>query len=112
MYHNCKLFAIFLPFREGIAMSFVILSRVFILRSEEHTSELQSRSDLVCRLLLEKKKKTSVRLSRRCGVSRGVPRAVPRRGSVQRGDACSWTPAPRRWSGGSHSHQCQSYVFT
>src|SRR2546421_8872837 len=28
------------------------------LRSEEHTSELQSRSDLVCRLLLEKKKKS------------------------------------------------------
>src|SRR2546421_6749848 len=27
-----------------------------LLRSEEHTSELQSRSDLVCRLLLEKKK--------------------------------------------------------
>src|SRR2546428_6042896 len=27
------------------------------LRSEEHTSELQSRSDLVCRLLLEKKKR-------------------------------------------------------
>src|SRR2546421_8694139 len=27
-------------------------------RSEEHTSELQSRSDLVCRLLLEKKKIT------------------------------------------------------
>src|SRR2546421_2571650 len=27
------------------------------MRSEEHTSELQSRSDLVCRLLLEKKKK-------------------------------------------------------
>src|SRR2546421_9157947 len=30
---------------------------VQVLRSEEHTSELQSRSDLVCRLLLEKKKK-------------------------------------------------------
>src|SRR5216683_954010 len=29
-------------------------------RSEEHTSELQSRSDLVCRLLLEKKKKKAV----------------------------------------------------
>src|SRR2546428_5393599 len=29
-------------------------------RSEEHTSELQSRSDLVCRLLLEKKKKKSL----------------------------------------------------
>src|SRR5699024_11306159 len=28
-------------------------------RSEEHTSELQSRFDLVCRLLLEKKKKTA-----------------------------------------------------
>src|SRR3712207_7530035 len=32
-------------------------------RSEEHTSELQSRQYLVCRLLLEKKKKTT--LSRR-----------------------------------------------
>src|SRR3712207_6860994 len=29
-------------------------------RSEEHTSELQSRQYLVCRLLLEKKKKTTV----------------------------------------------------
>src|SRR3712207_7701713 len=29
-------------------------------RSEEHTSELQSRQYLVCRLLLEKKKKTSI----------------------------------------------------
>src|SRR3712207_7658528 len=30
------------------------------LRSEEHTSELQSRQYLVCRLLLEKKKKTEI----------------------------------------------------
>src|SRR5436190_13143365 len=30
-------------------------------RSEEHTSELQSHSDLVCRLLLEKKKKRHLR---------------------------------------------------
>src|SRR5438034_8706173 len=29
-------------------------------RSEEHTSELQSHSDLVCRLLLEKKKKVDI----------------------------------------------------
>src|SRR5438874_6858992 len=29
-------------------------------RSEEHTSELQSRRDLVCRLLLEKKKKNNI----------------------------------------------------
>src|SRR3989454_6438823 len=33
------------------------------LRSEEHTSELQSPCNLVCRLLLEKKKKQSVRRS-------------------------------------------------
>src|SRR5438067_4926318 len=32
-----------------------------LLRSEEHTSELQSRFDLVCRLLLEKKKKKNNR---------------------------------------------------
>src|SRR5438034_8417156 len=32
------------------------------LRSEEHTSELQSHSDLVCRLLLEKKKKTKEKI--------------------------------------------------
>src|SRR2546427_8366353 len=31
--------------------------RVLHFRSEEHTSELQSQSNLVCRLLLEKKKK-------------------------------------------------------
>src|SRR5690349_24120194 len=30
-------------------------------RSEEHTSELQSRRDLVCRLLLEKKKKKNIK---------------------------------------------------
>src|SRR5256712_13650301 len=34
------------------------ISRMCRSRSEEHTSELQSRSDLVCRLLLEKKKKS------------------------------------------------------
>src|SRR2546430_8381337 len=33
------------------------LGRVVLERSEEHTSELQSQSNLVCRLLLEKKKK-------------------------------------------------------
>src|SRR5438034_8473564 len=34
--------------------------RVLHPRSEEHTSELQSHSDLVCRLLLEKKKKKKI----------------------------------------------------
>src|SRR3712207_8443000 len=36
-----------------------VISTVFTSRSEEHTSELQSRQYLVCRLLLEKKKITS-----------------------------------------------------
>src|SRR5690349_22666502 len=35
-----------------------------ILRSEEHTSELQSRRDLVCRLLLEKKKKKKEKIQK------------------------------------------------
>src|SRR5436305_32584 len=42
-------------------------------RSEEHTSELQSRPHLVCRLLLEKKKKKQVRIPnghRRCCIAR------------------------------------------
>src|SRR5690554_2720556 len=33
---------------------------IFMARSEEHTSELQSRPHLVCRLLLEKKKKNKI----------------------------------------------------
>src|SRR5436190_12753436 len=41
----------------GKIQSLVALQIATIERSEEHTSELQSHSDLVCRLLLEKKKK-------------------------------------------------------
>src|SRR2546428_6233310 len=41
-------------------------------RSEEHTSELQSRSDLVCRLLLEKKKISAAR-RRRAHTERDSP---------------------------------------
>src|SRR5688572_32388292 len=37
-----------------------LAARPAYLRSEEHTSELQSQSNLVCRLLLEKKKKTNL----------------------------------------------------
>src|SRR5699024_12497951 len=42
-------------------LKIVSLDRTYhsVLRSEEHTSELQSRFDLVCRLLLEKKKKNN-----------------------------------------------------
>src|SRR5437660_6181550 len=42
------------PRRRG---SLRVGQRVWLSRSEEHTSELQSRGHLVCRLLLEKKKK-------------------------------------------------------
>src|SRR2546430_9107124 len=44
----------------GVATSFTALTPNTLYRSEEHTSELQSQSNLVCRLLLEKKKKTSL----------------------------------------------------
>src|SRR5688572_32326268 len=42
------------------AMNMTVVTNLvlpFLSRSEEHTSELQSQSNLVCRLLLEKKKK-------------------------------------------------------
>src|SRR5690349_23572282 len=41
----------------ALGMTAVAPARQLNMRSEEHTSELQSRRDLVCRLLLEKKKK-------------------------------------------------------
>src|SRR5438034_11779846 len=44
------------PSRRESAYHFTLLAENET-RSEEHTSELQSHSDLVCRLLLEKKKK-------------------------------------------------------
>src|SRR3712207_7199532 len=43
------------------------------LRSEEHTSELQSRQYLVCRLLLEKKKKNTTVNSQRISLHTAVP---------------------------------------
>src|SRR2546430_11928574 len=43
----------------GHASVVTALGVIALLRSEEHTSELQSQSNLVCRLLLEKKKKTT-----------------------------------------------------
>src|SRR3712207_7162497 len=44
---------------ELIAMAIIGECRGYDMRSEEHTSELQSRQYLVCRLLLEKKKKNT-----------------------------------------------------
>src|SRR2546422_4946105 len=52
----------------------------FAARSEEHTSELQSRLHLVCRLLLEKKKKIQQPPTRR-----RLPHQVPNVGTCLRG---------------------------
>src|SRR5256885_7318225 len=43
------------PLPEGFFLPRALVSRAFRPRSEEHTSELQSPCNLVCRLLLEKK---------------------------------------------------------
>src|SRR2546430_9711313 len=47
-------------------------------RSEEHTSELQSQSNLVCRLLLEKKKNTTTHVSHEIGTTIRKPASVTR----------------------------------
>src|SRR5256885_12691748 len=59
--HNPKEYAN--PRDLGLAVAALI---GFIERSEEHTSELQSPCNLVCRLLLEKKKKNNIILSSLC----------------------------------------------
>jgi len=43
------------------SISFALIPASIFMRSEEHTSELQSHHDLVCRLLLEKKTSTPIR---------------------------------------------------
>src|SRR5260221_2226290 len=53
-----KFFALQMP--RGIMAGQPTHRHGFDVRSEEHTSELQSHSDLVCRLLLEKKKKSTI----------------------------------------------------
>src|SRR2546421_2895276 len=53
----CKVMQVKNETQTGLAAEIKIVFRFSPARSEEHTSELQSRSDLVCRLLLEKKKK-------------------------------------------------------
>src|SRR5262245_62516835 len=62
-------------------------------RSEEHTSELQSLRHLVCRLLLEKKKKRCVLGPGSCGLpgSWGATTAAP-------GDGGGWLRKPTRVS--------------
>src|SRR6266496_4443134 len=70
-------------------------------RSEEHTSELQSRRDLVCRLLLEKKKNGSVRRAHTTG---RALLAVRHTLSVQLIDLCNVMPR-------TVHHLLQSFFF-
>src|SRR2546430_7814233 len=46
--------------KNPLTAELLCLARTSQSRSEEHTSELQSQSNLVCRLLLEKKKKRNI----------------------------------------------------
>src|SRR2546430_11145170 len=48
-----------------------------LFRSEEHTSELQSQSNLVCRLLLEKKKNNRIRDASHCEISNTISPLTP-----------------------------------
>src|SRR3989440_1263794 len=57
----------------------IAAAAILIIRSEEHTSELQSRSDLVCRLLLEKKNPLPTAGGGPAGGRGGRPPPPPRR---------------------------------
>src|SRR2546427_7954708 len=71
--------------KERGAMEYTIVAAATAARprSEEHTSELQSQSNLVCRLLLEKKKKRKTNRATQAGetaapgTARGVGRSRP-----------------------------------
>src|SRR5690625_6951788 len=58
---NCSHGAIYYHFKNKAELFYALVEDHFSIRSEEHTSELQSRGHLVCRLLLEKKKKKTVK---------------------------------------------------
>src|SRR2546430_9236309 len=78
-----SIFGFFKEFWMNFAKRLSFWRRILLLqrRSEEHTSELQSQSNLVCRLLLEKKKKISVSIKRKIRTNRnnhirGVERCI------------------------------------
>src|SRR2546430_11532958 len=65
--------------RVALGRALVREPQVFLLRSEEHTSELQSQSNLVCRLLLEKKKKKQIETQLHTSLNQDSELAVCRR---------------------------------
>src|ERR1039457_2753134 len=66
-----------------------------LLRSEEHTSELQSPCNLVCRLLLEKKKKTISMEWRLLSVRRPLTSCAVARARRRRRSGCCRVLPPR-----------------
>src|SRR2546426_8023309 len=60
------------PCGGGPSDAVVVSATTLVGRSEEHTSELQSPCNLVCRLLLEKKKKKNATILRLYTISRRV----------------------------------------
>src|SRR2546430_10304944 len=66
VFHGCEIYTVGPPSAGGMMTASMlkilrpqnVAASGFQSRSEEHTSELQSQSNLVCRLLLEKKKST------------------------------------------------------
>src|SRR2546430_10922574 len=83
--------------------------QVVLRRSEEHTSELQSQSNLVCRLLLEKKKKNETKLDAvdmKLSVQSGNIKGRERKSTLRR--AGSWS-ADR--GGGRRTGACVVLTF-
>src|SRR5256885_9443435 len=70
-------------------------ARAWFSRSEEHTSELQSPCNLVCRLLLEKKKKSNAHI---------LSPIVPAR--CHECDAFEIELSPKQHESGSHTYAC------
>src|SRR2546427_5781775 len=67
---SLRLLTVWAPRRIPMPLERACSSGIGILRSEEHTSELQSQSNLVCRLLLEKKKILHVLLQAKAHIRR------------------------------------------
>src|SRR5690625_5464618 len=61
----------------GVGQLGRVVCERLVQRSEEHTSELQSRGHLVCRLLLEKKNKTESRTHRK-KITQTIEQLTPR----------------------------------
>src|SRR3712207_7764524 len=80
-------------------------------RSEEHTSELQSRQYLVCRLLLEKKKTPSSMTNKRA-CAFGSRHVLAQRAKQRRkAEPLAWLPVAVRGRSEEHTSAPQSHTY-